>query len=141
MKRLLFSFLMILLSLSTYAQQWIDAAESSDAYYYVNSTLRHRGSYYIAFVKCVPKNITEERNRRVAGTGESKWYRYAYYVVTEMEDVEEYRSKSLHFSYYDTDGSVLDAFNSTDDSWSYAKPNSIGEAVIETVEYIARRTQ
>jgi len=140
MKRYIVLLALCLISAFSFAQEWLKAAESDNDIYYVSSTIRQRGNNYIIFEKCVPKNISAERNNRVRETGESKWYKYSYMIVTELADLEVYRTKSLNYAYYDTEGKVLYAFDSMDDtSWFYAKPGTILEGICETAEYIVKR--
>lgn len=136
MKKLLFFFIVQCVALTATAQDWILASEGHDSFYYINSTIRKARGYYIAYEKCVPKDLNAERSRLVREMSDNKFYRYVYSVVTELVDIEQFRTKSLSFAYYDTNGNVLDTWECENEDWRYAKPGTILEGVCETVDYI-----
>ena len=136
MKKITFLLIALLASLPVSAQEWILASEGNDSFYYINSNVRKAGGYYIAHEKCVPKDLSAERNRLVREMHDNKFYRYVYSVVTELVDIELFRTKSLSFAYYDTNGNVLDTWECENEDWRYAKPGTILEGVCETVDYI-----
>jgi hypothetical protein len=129
-------FVALFLSLTIYAQDWIYIGESDAATFYISSTIRKAKSSYLVHQKFVPNDLNAERERLVNSKEDTNFYRYAYLIVTELVDIDLYRSKYLSFVYYDTNGGVLDSFNCDDDDWQYSKPGTILESVCETVEYL-----
>lgn len=136
MKRNLFIIIALFLSLTTCAQDWIFAGEGNESTYYVYSTVRKTRSSYLINEKSVPIDLNAERERLFNIYEDTKYYRFAYLVVTEIVDIDLYRTKSLSYVYYDTNGSAIHSFNCDDDDWRYAKPGTILESICETVEYL-----
>ncbi|WP_028907021.1 hypothetical protein [Xylanibacter ruminicola] len=136
MKRYLFVIVALFLSLTIYAQDWIYVDETDDMTFYVSPSVRKTNSNYVAHEKCVPKNLIAERERLVNSMEDTNFYRYAYYIVTELVDIDIYRLKSLSFVYYDDNGDVIDSWNCKDDDWHYSKPGTIIESFCKSVEYL-----
>ena len=139
MRKLLIVFALLSATITAKAQEWVKAAESEEFTYYVNTTTRQRGDNYIVFEKYVPKNVYSERSRLVELFQDSKWNRYSYDIKTLLVDIDLYRSKIINVVYYDVNGNVIKSYDTEDDKWSYAKPNTVHEAICETIEYIIKK--
>jgi hypothetical protein len=105
--------------------EWLLATSSSDTYYFYNTVKmsRAKSGTIKTWVKLVLKTSLDENSD------------YPYTLELREYDCDETRSRLLSFIRYGKDGKPSESYELEDKEakWKHAAPDSVGEAVLETV--------
>lgn len=145
MKRIITLLLLATVFIAAHAE-WIECTESDDYKAYINPKISKDGygyRYYLAWVKYVakPKTLAQKRRECARIFKNSKYLKYTHHIELNKFDLNANKYKLINITYY-ASGRGLETFNQEYLSdWTYPIPDSVGEAILETVKMIVGQTQ